>query len=63
MADKETVQSPCISVCAMDDITGLCLGCYRTSEEIEGWWDYSAEKQKEVVEVAAKRQVDAADFD
>ncbi len=31
------VPSPCISVCTMDAETGLCIGCYRTLDEIAGW--------------------------
>lgn len=31
------VPSPCISVCTMDADTGLCIGCYRTLDEIAGW--------------------------
>jgi uncharacterized protein len=31
------VPSPCISVCRMDAVTGLCEGCFRTLEEIAGW--------------------------
>lgn len=29
--------SPCISVCRMDADTGLCLGCFRTIDEIIVW--------------------------
>lgn len=29
--------SPCVSVCVMDDGTGLCLGCWRTLGEIAAW--------------------------
>lgn len=29
--------SPCISVCRMDDRSGLCLGCFRTIDEIVAW--------------------------
>lgn len=63
MADTQTVKSPCVSVCTMDDLTGLCLGCYRTVEEIDGWWDLSPEKQQAVVDAAAARQSDQANFD
>ena len=35
--DLAPVASPCNSVCRMDDITGLCLGCHRTLDEIAGW--------------------------
>lgn len=31
------VPSPCISVCQMDEQTGLCRGCYRTLDEIADW--------------------------
>ena len=29
--------SPCISVCLMNDTTGLCEGCFRTRDEIAAW--------------------------
>jgi predicted Fe-S protein YdhL (DUF1289 family) len=31
------VPSPCIGVCRMSPVTGLCEGCLRTIEEIAGW--------------------------
>ena len=31
------VVSPCISICRMDTRTKLCLGCFRTVEEISAW--------------------------
>ena len=40
------VSSPCISLCRMDDETGLCEGCARTLDEICDWADADdAEKQ------------------
>ena len=33
----EDVPSPCISVCRMDEASGLCEGCMRTLEEIAAW--------------------------
>ena len=59
MADQE-IQSPCIGVCSMDDSTGLCLGCYRTMDEIQGWWDLDNAQKKSVVDLASKRE--AAQF-
>lgn len=29
--------SPCISVCQMDPVSGLCIGCTRTIDEIRDW--------------------------
>jgi uncharacterized protein len=31
------VPSPCISVCVIDERTGLCNGCQRTLDEIAVW--------------------------
>jgi len=50
------IESPCISVCSMNDDTGLCLGCYRTLDEIQGWWDLDNQAKKAIVEAAAERQ-------
>ena len=29
--------SPCVSVCQMDPLTGYCVGCLRTIDEIRDW--------------------------
>ena len=31
------VPSPCISVCVLDADGALCLGCFRTLDEIASW--------------------------
>ena len=31
------IASPCINICKMDDSNGLCIGCFRTLEEITVW--------------------------
>lgn len=33
----DIVPSPCVAVCRMDALTGLCLGCWRTLDEIRAW--------------------------
>ncbi|MCC8997909.1 MAG: DUF1289 domain-containing protein [Candidatus Contendobacter sp.] len=38
--------SPCIGVCVINPQTQLCEGCFRTLDEIAGWWEYPfAQKQ------------------
>ncbi|MEM7192526.1 MAG: DUF1289 domain-containing protein [Pseudomonadota bacterium] len=39
------VLSPCVGVCAIDQPTGWCLGCGRTSEEIASWQTMGATAQ------------------
>jgi predicted Fe-S protein YdhL (DUF1289 family) len=29
--------SPCISICRMDAVSGLCEGCFRTLDEVASW--------------------------
>jgi uncharacterized protein len=58
---QDEVQSPCISVCVMDEKTGICQGCYRTMEEIEKWWDLDNVGKAAVLKAAAERE--AAVFD
>ena len=60
MADTE-IQSPCIGVCSMDDSTGLCLGCYRTMDEIQGWWDLDNTQKQVVINLASQREEQAFD--
>lgn len=37
LPDDGAVPSPCVSVCRMDAITGLCEGCLRSLDEIAAW--------------------------
>ncbi len=35
--DSADVPSPCTKVCKLDRTSGLCMGCLRTSAEVEAW--------------------------
>ncbi len=48
------VQSPCISVCVLND-EDICEGCYRTALEITDWVMYDNNKKAEVLCECAKR--------
>ncbi|MDP8568554.1 DUF1289 domain-containing protein [Methylophilus aquaticus] len=58
---EEEVQSPCIGVCTIDEANGFCQGCFRTLEEIQGWWDFDNVKKAEVVNMATQRETAAFD--
>ena len=32
-----SIASPCVMVCTVDGASGLCLGCFRTLQEIATW--------------------------
>ena len=57
------IKSPCISVCAMDDLTGLCQGCYRTIDEIKSWWGMNQNDQKNLLVALEERQLQQVSFD
>ncbi|SME93555.1 Protein of unknown function [Tistlia consotensis] len=50
-----SVPSPCISVCQIDDTTGLCLGCRRTLDEIRDWLILTAEEKRALLAKLAER--------
>ncbi|MGH6614268.1 DUF1289 domain-containing protein [Sphingomonas sp.] len=37
------IASPCINICEIDEVSGLCAGCARTIDEIAGWTSGTAE--------------------
>lgn len=52
--------SPCINVCRMDPATDLCVGCYRTIEEITRWSTTDDQQRARILQaVAERRQADA----
>ena len=53
MNDKEP-QSPCISVCLLDD-DDICVGCYRSADEITDWFMADAQGKREILERAQAR--------
>ena len=61
MASEEIV-SPCIGVCAISETTGLCAGCFRTLEEIQGWWDLTDKQRNAVMQTLEVRENEAFNF-
>jgi predicted Fe-S protein YdhL (DUF1289 family) len=51
------VASPCRKQCQLHPIEKLCLGCFRTIDEIGRWTRYSdAKRQAITAELPARRQ-------
>jgi hypothetical protein len=49
-----TVESPCVSICRLDD-NGVCVGCFRTGEEIGSWLAYSDAQRREIIKSLPER--------
>lgn len=37
LSNQESLPSPCVSLCRIDQTTGFCDGCMRTLAEISAW--------------------------
>jgi predicted Fe-S protein YdhL (DUF1289 family) len=49
--------SPCIKVCAIEAMTGLCAGCGRTRAEIAHWSTMTdAERDRIMTQLPARRR-------
>ena len=50
------IKTPCVQVCAVDPQSGLCLGCFRSLDEIAGWVRLSdAQRDAVLGELASRR--------
>jgi predicted Fe-S protein YdhL (DUF1289 family) len=49
------VASPCISVCRIDEASGLCVGCLRTLDEIAAWSTLDDAQKRAVWRAIAER--------
>jgi uncharacterized protein len=52
---QEPVASPCISICEMDTVSGLCQGCSRTIAEIAAWGQMSDPEKQSIWGLIAQR--------
>lgn len=50
-----SIESPCILICSIDEKTGYCFGCGRTSAEIAGWLSFTSEERRTIMAGLAGR--------
>ncbi len=57
MPDMNEPESPCIKVCAIDPEDRVCMGCYRSLQEIAAWPRLTViEKRDLLVTLQERRQ-------
>ena len=44
---RNEIDSPCVKLCVLHSKERICVGCYRTAEEIKNWTKYSAATRTE----------------
>ena len=50
------MKTPCIKVCQMDPVRGVCIGCCRTLDEIARWGGMSDSEREEVLSSLPERR-------
>lgn len=50
------IKTPCVKVCFVDPKEGLCVGCFRTMEELGRWTRYSDTERDEVLSALPQRR-------
>ena len=49
------IDSPCTDICTTDLESDLCIGCGRTTQEIENWVSYTDSEKRQVLVKIKKR--------
>lgn len=55
---KTSLESPCIRNCCLDE-QDICLGCYRSIQEITGWSQATDIKKQDILARCAQRKEQA----
>ena len=56
MTEEAAIESPCVRDCRVDQVTGFCVGCYRTLTEISYWASYTDEQRRRIMSFIETRR-------
>ena len=57
VSPTRAIRSPCIKLCVVEPLSGLCIGCGRTLREIGGWASFSPDARDRIMAVLPDRLV------
>ncbi len=52
---RDEIDSPCVKLCVLHPLEGICVGCYRTAEEIAAWSEMEPEARRVLMETLPER--------
>lgn len=55
---EPAVPSPCVAICALDE-NDVCMGCFRTGNEITDWFMADNERKREILRACEQRRADS----
>jgi predicted Fe-S protein YdhL (DUF1289 family) len=50
------METPCVDICEIDAVSGLCIGCGRSLNEIAGWAGMSPEQRRGIMAALPARR-------
>ncbi len=53
---RNEIESPCVQICVVDPKSRLCLGCFRSIDEIKDWSTMSAEGRRLIMNELPNRK-------
>lgn len=52
---RDEIESPCVKLCVLHPEARICLGCYRTGDEIAAWSRLTAEDRRRIMDTLPDR--------
>lgn len=53
---RAPIKSPCVKVCFVDPGSQICVGCFRTMEELGCWTRYSDAEREAIMDALPERE-------
>lgn len=53
---RDEVDSPCVKLCVIHPAAGMCMGCFRTVEEISDWSAMDPKTRKSLMQELPNRE-------
>lgn len=50
------LSSPCLDLCKFDRRTDMCVGCFRTTDEIRQWRKMTDHKRRQILAERSRRE-------
>ena len=54
---RDEPDSPCLSICVQHPQAGICVGCFRTAEEVANWAKLTPEERQRIRAELPSREV------
>lgn len=52
---RDEIESPCVKICVVHPESRLCMGCYRSLDEIRDWSKMDPDDRRQVMEGLPER--------